>query len=91
MITPNNLVRHELIGLTASANGARGKIVDETKNTIIIKNSEGKEKKMIKKDNTFQITLPDGTVVQVKGEVLQGRPEERIKKKHKEKNRWLEA
>jgi RNase P/RNase MRP subunit p29 len=32
---------------------------------------------------TFDITLPDETVVRVDGNLLHGRPEDRMKKRHK--------
>ncbi len=87
-ITPKNLVRHELIGLRVqvkdsvnpSYKGIRGKVVDETYNTLTIETKKG-EKKVIKKLCTFIFTLPDGTKVKVDGKLLVGRPEDRIKKK----------
>jgi ribonuclease P protein subunit POP4 len=90
MITPKNLVRHELIGLKVrvvealnkSNVGMEGKVVDETRNTIVI---EGKNvnKSLVKEQCIFLFYLPSGERVKVEGKVLVGRPEDRIKKKLK--------
>ena len=88
MITPKNLIKHELIGLrtavTESSNpayrGISGMIVNETKNTIMIKTKRGL-KKVQKKGSTFTITLPDKRKVKVEGKRLVARPEDRIKLK----------
>ncbi|MAG78085.1 ribonuclease P protein component 1 [archaeon] len=86
MITAKNLKKHELIGLEAeiitSNNedlvGLKGKIVDETRNLIVLETKKG-EKKILKKEATFKIKIQDEEV-RVDGNVLVGRPEERIKK-----------
>ena len=87
-ITPQNLVRHELIGLKVkikqsknkSQIGLRGRVIDETYKILKIETNKGE--KSIPKDITiFIFTLPNGTKVQVDGKVLVGRPEDRIKKK----------
>lgn len=87
-ITPQNLVRHELIGLKirveSSTNkgqkGLTGTVVDETYNTLRIENKD-KEKTVAKENCSFIFTLPDKTKVQVDGKLLVSRPEDRIKKK----------
>jgi ribonuclease P protein subunit POP4 len=61
-----------------------GKVIDETRNTIIISND--KEKTIIKDVTVFHFTLPDGTIVEIDGKSIVGRPENRIKKKFK--RRW---
>ncbi len=89
MITPYNLVRHELIGLrckvVASKNknlvGICGTVVDETKNMLIIE-TNGREIKIPKNVVTLHFYLKEA-VVEVDGEVLVARPEDRIKKKLK--------
>ncbi len=91
MITPKNVLRHELIGLkveiTKSKNkslvGLKGKIVDETQNMLVIKTEKG-EKKVIKKGCTFKIHIPK-KVVEVEGLLLVGKPEKRIKKTFRKK------
>jgi len=65
--------------------GINGKVVDETRNTLIISH-EGKEKTIIKDVAVFHFTLPDGTVIEIDGKSIVGRPENRVKKKVK--RRW---
>ncbi len=88
MITPHNILRHELIGLRVDIVEAThrgyvcsGKIVDETKNTIKIRLEGGMEKTLPKDCIALKITLPDETVVRVDGKLLVARPEERLKKR----------
>jgi len=91
-ITPQNILRHELIGLNVKVSqatnpaikGIRGAIVDETKNTLKIQSRRGTL--MIPKDiATFRFNLPDGVQVDVDGRRLTGRPEGRLKTRVK---RW---
>jgi len=86
MITPHNILRHELIGLQVnvldslnpSVNGIRGKVVDETRNTLGINN--GKVTKTIPKEiATFRFHLPTGILVDVDGRRLMSNPENRLK------------
>ena len=87
-ITPENVVRHELIGLKvkivkstdSTHEKITGKVVDETYNTLKIETKE-KEKIIPKKNTVFIFTLPNGVKVQVDGSLLVSRPEDRIKKK----------
>ncbi len=91
MITPQNIFRHEFIGLPVKVaesshegyKGIKGRVVDETKNTIKIEDMEGNEKVIPKKVALFQFTLPDGVKVEVNGKVIAIRPENRIKKRYK--------
>ena len=86
MRSPTNIVKHELIGLFAvvvDANnknliGIEGEIVNETKNTLLIEMKHG-EKKVLKKGTYFKIVVGNQEVI-IKGEILVGRPEDRIKK-----------
>jgi ribonuclease P protein subunit POP4 len=79
------LMKKELIGLsvtiTDSKNksniGTKGKIINETKNCITIMTEKG-EKKMIKSNITIELA---GSRDTINGELLSGRPEERIKRK----------
>lgn len=79
-------VRRELIGLdieivkakNQSLIGLKGKIIDETKNTLIIEH-KNKTKKLLKDQITINIKFPKKTI-QVNGKLLLGRSEERIKK-----------
>lgn len=88
-ITPN-IIRYEFIGtetkIARSKNrdciGIRGKIMDETRNTFTILHQE-KRKKIIKDSSVFQFKFLDGTIVEIDGKLLVGRPEDRLKKRVK--------
>jgi len=89
MITPENLVRHELIGLKAriadssnpAAVGIQGMVVGETRNSLTVE-ADGKEKRFIKDQHVFSFFLPDsGKWVRVDGKIIVARPEDRVKKK----------
>lgn len=87
-ITPQNLVRHELIGLKVkivsstdrTQKNISGTVVDESYNTLVVE-SKGKEKRISKSNCVFIFTLPDKRRVEVEGKVILNRPEDRIKKK----------
>lgn len=87
-ITPQNLVRHELISLAVrikestdpSQKGLNGRVTDESYNTLKME-IKGREKVIPKNNSIFIFTLPNGVKVQVDGKLLIGRPEDRIKKK----------
>jgi len=87
-ITPQNVVRHELIGLHGKivqaknpANiGIEGKIVDESYKTLVIKTKSG-EKRIFKEAVVLQLELPGRKKVQVEGGLLVARPWDRLKKK----------
>ena len=91
-ITPA-IVKQELIGLNAKVVrsshpgyvGIAGKVVDETRNTILILH-KNKKKIVIKNTAVFNFTMPDGTIVEIDGKAIIGRPEARIKKRVK--RRW---
>ena len=86
MITPTNLIRHELIGLdvvvSESLNplsiGIQGKVIDETQQTLTIQTKKDK-KKILKRLSTFVFNVKDKKV-EVKGSVIATRPWERISK-----------
>jgi len=88
MITPENLVRHELIGLhvriikakNSQIVGIKGRVVDESRNTLTFE-VKGKEKVFPKDECIFEFRLPSGVRVRVDGKLLVSRPENRIKKK----------
>ena len=85
MITPRNVVRHELIGLDVLVVGASnpatigitGQIIDETRNMLIV-NTRAGVRKIPKDTGVFRITLPDGTVVDIRGSALVMAPEKRV-------------
>ncbi|MEM0324354.1 MAG: ribonuclease P protein subunit [Candidatus Aenigmatarchaeota archaeon] len=84
-----NLVRHELIGLKVkildsknkSLKKIKGIVIDETYNTIIIEKKNKKRKVVPKKSTIFLFELDNNKKVKVLGDILIGRPEDRIKKK----------
>lgn len=84
-MSPDNIVRHELIGMNCSIldsevssyNGLTGTIVDETKKTLRV--DVGGCVKTIPKDAvSLRLKLPNGLSVVVDGSLLHGRPEERL-------------
>jgi ribonuclease P protein subunit POP4 len=60
--------------------GIRGRIVDETKNTIVILDDDRK-KRVQKSVVVLHLRLPEGSVVEVDGKQIMGRPVSRVKKK----------
>jgi ribonuclease P protein subunit POP4 len=91
-VTPA-ILQHEFIGLNAkvvkSSNpnyvGIEGNVVNETHSTVVITH-KGKNKAVVKKIAIFYFTLSDGTVVEINGKAIVGRPEDRIKKRLR--RRW---
>ena len=59
--------------------GIKGKVIDETKNMLTVE-TNNETKKLVKKQVTIKTNIEGKTII-IKGEVLQGRPEERLKKK----------
>jgi ribonuclease P protein subunit POP4 len=86
-VTPS-IVQHEFIGLETkvvrSSNphvvGISGKVVNETRNTLTIL-QDGNRRVIIKDTAVFEFALSNGTVVEIEGKVIIGRPEDRIKKR----------
>lgn len=85
-----DIIRWEFIGSDLKIIGSRnpeyvglsGKVVDETKNTFTILHN-GARKKIIKEVCLFHFRFSDGTIVEVDGKLLVGRPEDRLKKRIK--------
>ena len=81
-----DITKYELIGLNAvivdsknKANiGIKGKVIDETRNMLVIETSKGK-KRLMKENITIEVMF-DKKRIRIKGRLLVGRPEERIKK-----------
>lgn len=84
-----NLLKHELIGLKVKIIKAKNKnlekivgtVIDETYNTLIIEKLNGKTKVVPKKGTVFIFELDNNKKVKVLGDLIIGRPEDRIKKK----------
>jgi ribonuclease P protein subunit POP4 len=93
MKTTATVVQGEFIGLNAkvvkcsnpSCVGISGRVVNETRNTLVIRH-KSEDKVIAKELAVFQFTLPNGTVVEVEGNAILGRPEDRVKKRPK--RRW---
>jgi len=85
MISARNILRHELIGLDVSVVeasnplhcGISGLIIDETRNTLLIRTPCG-NRRIQKQYSRFRIILPDGTRVIINGSALVSAPERRI-------------
>ena len=85
-ITPE-VINGEFIGtnckISASPHsgyvGIKGEVINESKNTFTIM-ATGKAKNVIKEAVVFQFVYSDGTVVEIDGKLLVGRPEDRLKK-----------
>ena len=88
MKVTHEILQGEFIGLrvkvTKSANsshvGISGTIVDETRNTFVIREEE-KKRIVAKNQAVLEITLPDSAVVEIDGKYLVGRPEDRLKRR----------
>lgn len=80
-ITPENVHRHELIGLQCEVvehsdptlEGVSGEVLDETMNTLKIG-----EKTVEKEHGVFVFELPSGESVELDGEEIHDRPEDRV-------------
>lgn len=91
-VTPE-ILRQEFISLdtevvrssNSSLVGVAGKVVDETRNTLVIRNKT-KNRIVIKDVSVFIFTLSDGTIVEIDGKAIVGRPENRVKKRIR--GRW---
>jgi ribonuclease P protein subunit POP4 len=85
MITPQNILRHEFIGLKVfveqSPNkyeeGISGIIIDETRNTLRIKTGNG-IKCLEKQRKLLRVTLPDSVQVIIDGNALSVSPTRRV-------------
>ena len=80
-----NVRKHELIGLQVailrspdpSLVGVRGLVVDETRNTLVVKAGD-REKRVPKEGARFRFEVQGG--VEVEGDEILYRPEDRTKK-----------
>jgi ribonuclease P protein subunit POP4 len=88
MITRQNLRIHELIGLKASVmdslslpyKGTAGLVVDETKHTLVLRGTDGVERRVPKKGCVFSFALPGGIRERLDGAKIAFRPYDRPKK-----------
>jgi ribonuclease P protein subunit POP4 len=85
-VTPD-IIREEFIGTHGTVAcsphtgyvGISGKVLGETKNTFSISQKEN-IKTVVKNQAVFQFEFSDGTVVEIDGKLLVGKPEDRLKK-----------
>jgi ribonuclease P protein subunit POP4 len=85
-VTPD-IIRGEFIGtetrIARSQHsgylGLSGEVINETKNTFTILHA-GEAKNVIKDSAVFHFKFSDGTIVEIDGKLLAGRPEDRLKK-----------
>jgi len=88
-VTPD-IIRYEFIGTEGKVAksphgdyvGLGGRVIGETKNTFTFQ-CEGKAKSVVKESAVFNFKFDDGTVVEIDGKLLVGRPEDRMKKNMK--------
>ena len=86
--TRKNLRYHELIGLEVMVRkhldpglqGLEGNVVYETKKTLHIRGRDGRVRVVPKMGGVFLFKLKDREVVELRGDLIMGRPEERMKK-----------
>ncbi len=87
MNVTTDIIRDEFIGTDckvaesrhADYVGISGKVIDESKNTFKIMQA-GKQKNVFKEASVFRFKFSDGTIVEIDGKLLVGRPEDRVKK-----------
>ena len=93
-ISPENIARHELIGLRVTIaestdpgqSGLSGCIVDETRNTFLLETKQG-IKRIPKMNTSLIFDLPDGQRLKIMGSILISQPENRINKRI-QRTRW---
>ncbi|MCE4614750.1 MAG: ribonuclease P protein subunit [Desulfurococcales archaeon] len=86
-ITSKNIVKQELIGLPVKIvrhsnrqlENIEGIVLWETKNMLWIKRQDDRVVKVFKSSGVFMFRLPDNTWVKVTGELINHRPEDRVK------------
>lgn len=74
------LISGEFIGSSVKVHGKpiEGKVIDETKNTLIVETAYKKRKVLIKKNNVFDFII-NNDIIRIDGKFLVARPEDRIK------------
>ena len=85
--TRKNIFFHELIGLKIRVIhhsdpglvGVKGVVIDETQKTIVIETVDKRRKRILKEHGVYEIQLPTGEKVVIRGYQILGRPEDRLK------------
>ena len=86
-IDPSTIRAHEWIGLRVKVLsapdpgicGATGKVEDESRNTLTIR-TDHRSLKVPKEKSSFLVELPGKQSVEVQGETVRYRPEDRVKR-----------
>ena len=75
-----DILRGEFIGkqVRVQSKGVEGKIIDETKNSFLIKTKTDVTKRLLKANSIFQLKI-DKNFVPIEGNLVLMRPEDRIK------------
>lgn len=73
-----DVLRHEFIGkMIANEAGIRGKVIDETKSSFLVKTGSGR-KRMLKQGSVFTLSTGKGEFTMTGNSILM-KPEDRIK------------
>ena len=74
------ILQGEFIGKNVSVKGKKiaGKIIDETKNSFLIETKSNIKKRLLKQNTIFELRLASGNV-DIEGNSILMRPEDRIK------------
>jgi ribonuclease P protein subunit POP4 len=83
-----NIVFHTLVGLRVrillstdpGLRAVEGVVVEETRNSLLVRTGEGRILRVLKRNSIFLFQLPSGEWVWVRGEEITGSPAERIKR-----------
>ena len=80
------ILQGEFIGKNVSVKGKKitGKIIDETKNSFLIKTKNNLKKRLLKRNSIFELRLPSGNG-DIEGNSILMKPEDRIKIRTSEK------
>ncbi len=86
--TKRNIIYHELTGLELivkdhaceSLKGLKGRVVYETMKTIEVLGTDGRVRKVPKLGGVFLFKLGKHHVVEVRGDRILGRPEDRLRR-----------
>ena len=75
-----DILRGEFIGrqISAIGKGIEGKIIDETKNSFLVKTKNNLKKRLLKQNLTFELKSQSGNVT-IEGNSILMKPEDRIK------------
>lgn len=85
-VTPD-IIREEFVGTNGTVVSSshsdyvdiEGEVRGETRNTFLIE-QQGEMKRIVKDQAVFHFKFSDGTVVEIDGKLLVGKPEDRLKK-----------